>query len=164
VIGRAEPTSAAPPEPIALHADDAVFVRAPEAMIYRRLTHIARWPSWWSGCAVEPLAASTPMSERWAVSLRCGWARQLRLVVRPHTFRHDLGMVLELRGDLVGRSEFWLEPTHGGTVVHQLLVATTPLPRPLRVLEHHRRAVRRGLWGLKDVLQLEARSSVGLQP
>jgi len=147
-----------------LHADDAVFVRAPEAMIYRRLTHLAMWPSWWSGCAVERLAAAVPDGERWAVALRCGWARQLRLTVRPHSFRHDLGVVLELGGDLVGRSEFWLEPTHGGTVVHQLLVATTPLARPLRILEDHRRAVRRGLWGLKDVLQLEARSSVGLQP
>jgi len=164
VIVRAEHTAAARPEPITLHADDAIFVRAPEAMIYRRLTHIARWPSWWSGCAVEPLAAAGPGSERWAVSLRCGWARQLRLEVRPHSFRHDLGVALGLRGDLVGRNEFWLEPTHGGTVVHQLLVATTPLPRPLRVLEQQRRAVRRGLWGLKDVLQLEARSSAGLQP
>ena len=159
-----ERPSVAVPEPMALHADDAVFVRAPEAMIYRRLTHIARWPSWWSGCGVEALAAPAPGSERWAVSLRSGWARQLRLAVRPHSYRHDLGVVLELRGDLVGRNEFWLEPTHGGTVVHQLLVATTPLARPLRVLEDHRRVVRRGLWGLKDVLQLEARSSVGLEP
>jgi hypothetical protein len=164
VTSHVERPTVTPPEPMALHADDAVFVRAPEAMIYRRLTHIALWPSWWSGCAVERLAAPTPGGERWALSLRCGWARQLRLLIRPHTFRHDLGVVLELRGDLVGRSEFWLEPTHGGTVVHQLLVATTPLARPLRILEDHRRSVRRGMWGLKDVLQLEARSSVGLAP
>jgi hypothetical protein len=148
---------------VPLHADDQAFVRAPEALIYRRLTHVAAWPSWWSGCRVEALPAAGG-GERWAVVLRAIPGRWLRLAVRPHSWRHDLGVVLALDGDLVGRAEFWLEPTHGGTVVHHLLVATTPLPRPLRVLEAHRRAVRRGLWGLKDVLQLEARSSVGLQP
>ena len=146
---------------LALHADDRAFIRAPEALIYRRLTHLAAWPSWWSGCRVEPLPAGDA-GERWAVALRTGPARWLRLAVRPHSWRHDLGVVLALAGDLEGRAEFWLEPTHGGTVVHHLLVATTPLPRPLRVLELHRRAIRRGLWGLKDVLQLEVRSSVGL--
>ena len=151
-------------EPVPLHADDAVFVRAPEAMIYRRLTHVAAWPTWWSGCTVAALATTSPDGERWAVSLRVGRARWLRLAVRPHSWRHDLGVVLALEGDLVGRSEFWLEPTHGGTVVHQLLVATSPLARPLDVLEQYRRAVRRGAWGLKDLLQLEARSSVGLGP
>ena len=151
-------------DPVRLHADDAVFVRAPEAMIYRRLTHVAAWPTWWSGCTVEPLSTTSSERERWAVSLRSGHARWLRLALEPHSWRHDLGVVLALQGDLVGRSEFWLEPTHGGTVVHQLVVATTPLPHPLRVLEQYRRAVRRGAWGLKDVLQLEARSSVGLPP
>lgn len=158
---RAEPTDL---EPVPLHANDAIFIRAPEAMIYRRLTHVAAWPGWWSGCTVEPLAATSSGGERWAVSLRTGRARWLRLAVRPHSWRHDLGLVLALEGDLVGRGECWLEPTHGGTVVHQLLVATTPLAHPFRVLEQYRRAVRRGVWGLKDVLQLEARSSVGLGP
>lgn len=148
---------------VPLHADDRAFIRAPEALIYRRLTHLAAWPAWWSGCRVERLPA-VEGAERWAVALRTAPGRWLRVAVRPHSWRHDLGVVLALDGDLVGRAEFWLEPTHGGTVVHHLLVATTPLARPLRVLEAHRRAVRRGLWGLKDVLQLEARSSVGLQP
>lgn len=157
----AQPASDRPAIP--LHADDRAFVRAPEALVYRRLTHLAAWPAWWSGCRVESLPA-VDGAERWAVVLRAGPARWLRLAVRPHSWRHDLGFVLALAGDLDGRAEFWLEPSHGGTVVHHLLVATTPLPHPLRVLELHRRAVRRGLWGLKDVLQLEARSSVGLVP
>ena len=150
------------PGPI-LHADDAGFVRAPEALIYRRLTHVAAWPSWWRGCRIDPLPAG-PGGERWALSLVGARGRRLQLALRPHGWRHDLGVVLALEGHLSGRSEFWLEPTHGGTVVHHLLVATTPLRRPDRVLEDHRRAVRRGLWGLKQVLQMEVRSSVGLTP
>ncbi len=148
---------------VPLHADDRAFIRAPEALIYRRLTHVAAWPSWWSGCRVEPLPA-TDGAEHWVVALRTGWGRWLRTAVRPHSWRHDLGVVLALEGEMSGRAEFWLEPTHGGTVVHHLLVATTPLPRPLRILEAYRRAIRRGLWGLKDVLQLEARASVGVRP
>ena len=151
------------PDATLLYADDRAFVRAPEALLYRRLTHVAAWPSWWPHLSVAP-APGGPGGERWVVSLRAGWGRQLRLVVRPHGYRHDLGFTLGLAGDLVGRSEFWLEPTHGGTVVHHLLVARTPLPRPLRVLEGFRRGVRAGMWGLKDAVQVEARTSGGLAP
>jgi hypothetical protein len=84
--------------------------------------------------------------------------------VRPYGWRHDLGVVLALAGDLEGRGELWLEPTGGGTVVHHVLTATTPLPRPARVLADHRRAVRTGLWGLKDLLQAEVRTVGGLVP
>lgn len=151
------------PDTLLLYADDATFVRAPEALLYRRLTHIAAWPGWWPHLGVEP-AAGAPGDERWTVGLRAGWGRQLRLVLRPHGYRHDLGFTLGLAGDLVGRSEFWLEPTHGGTVVHHLLVARTPLPRPGRVLAGFRGAVRQGLWGLKDAVQIEARTAAGLTP
>lgn len=151
------------PDTLLLYADDATFIRAPEALLYRRLTHIAAWPGWWPHLGVEPAVAAAG-DERWTVSLRVGWGRQLRLVLRPHGYRHDLGFTLGLAGDLVGRSEFWLEPTHGGTVVHHLLVARTPLPRPVRVLSGFRAAVRRGSWGLKDAVQIEARTAAGLTP
>ncbi len=151
------------PDTALLYADDQAFVRAPEALLYRRLTHVAAWPSWWPRTVVAP-AHRGPGDERWAVGLRTGWGRELRLVLRPHGYRHDLGFTLGLAGDLVGRSEFWLEPTHGGTVVHHLLVARTPLARPSRALEGYRSAVRRGLWGCKDAVQIEARSSGGLTP
>ncbi len=151
------------PDTQLLYADDAAFVRAPEALLYRRLTHIAAWPGWWPRLDVAP-AVGGPGDERWTVSLHAGWGRQLRLVLRPHGYRHDLGFTLGLAGDLVGRSEFWLEPTHGGTVVHHLLVARTPQPRPITVLRAFRGAVRRGLWGLKDAVQIEARTAAGLTP
>lgn len=145
-----------------LHVDDAGFVRAPAPLVYRRLTHVQAWPDWWRGARVRQAPAAA--GEAWFLELAVGRGRRLRYTVRPHGWRHEHGFLLGLEGDVVGSAEFWLEPTHGGTVVHHLLVAQTALPHPARVLADHRRAVRRGLWGLKDALQLEARSSVGLPP
>ncbi|MFP4150258.1 MAG: hypothetical protein ACLFV0_12310 [Nitriliruptoraceae bacterium] len=153
--------------PVLLHADDATFIRAPESLVYRRMTDLASWPVWWPGCEVMALPHTSlpePSGERFAVRLRAGRGRRLACTVRPHGWRHDLGVVLALEGDLLGRAELWLEPSRGGTVVHQVLAATTPLPRPLRVLAAYRRALRTGLWGLKDLLQMEVRTSVGLTP
>lgn len=149
--------------PMFLHADDATFVRAPESLAYRRITDLASWPTWWPGCAVAALP-SEPGAERFAVRLATGRGRTLACTIRPHGWRHDLGVVLDLEGDLDGRAELWLEPTGGGTVVHHVLAATTPLARPARVLDAYRRAVRTGLWGLKDLLQVEVRTGVGLAP
>jgi hypothetical protein len=147
-----------------LHVDDAGFARAPAPLVYRRLTHLGAWPHWWRGCRTR---ASTPSSSGeavWSVELTGAWGRRLRYEVRPHEWRHEHGFLLALRGDVEGTAEFWLEPTHGGTVVHHLLMARTTLPHPVRVLADHRRAIRRGLWGLKDAVQLEARTSIGLVP
>lgn len=151
------------PVPVLLHADDATFVRAPESLVYRRVTDLASWPTWWPGCEVAVLT-STSGPDRFAVRLAAGRGRRMACTMRPHGWRHDLGVVLALEGDLVGRGELWLEPTGGGTVVHHVLAATTPLRRPQRVLEAYRRAVRAGLWGLKDLLQAEVRTGVGLIP
>lgn len=152
------------PDPkMLLHADDATFIRAPESLVYRRVTHVAAWPSWWDGCEVAALP-SRPGAERFAVRWRAGRARRLACAVRPHGWRHDLGVVFALSGDLEGRAELWLEPTGGGTVVHHVLAATTSVQRPKRVLDVYRRLVRVGLWGLKDLLQVEVRTSVGLAP
>jgi hypothetical protein len=146
-----------------LHVDDAGFVRAPAPLVYRRLTHVAAWPSWWRGVRVRK-SDSSPDGEVWSVELAGARGRRLRYEVRPHGWRHEHGFLLALQGDVLGTGEFWLEPTHGGTVVHHLLVARTTLPHPTRVLADHRRAIRRGLWGLKDAVQLEARTSIGLLP
>lgn len=143
--------------------DDAGFVRAPAALVYRRLTDVGRWSSWWPGVAVRPLPPNGP-AQRWAVGLAAGPAFHLRCALSLDGWRHEAGFHLDLAGDVVGRGEFWLEPHAGGTIVHHLVEATTPLLRPRRVSTGYRRAVRRGLWGLKDVLQLEARTSMGLTP
>lgn len=145
-----------------LHVDDAGFVRAPAPLVYRRLTDIRRWPGWWPGCRVVDRGA--PGVESFLVELSPGPGRRLRFACEPGEWRHEHGFALALAGDLVGRAEFWLEHLPAGTIVHHLLVARTDRARPHAVLRDHRRAIRRGLWGLKDALQLEARTSAGLQP
>ncbi|MEX2549446.1 MAG: hypothetical protein WD638_04405 [Nitriliruptoraceae bacterium] len=152
-----------PSDPRLLHVDDAGFVRAPEALVYRRLTHLERWPAWWPGTRMRPMVGAGA-DERWIVSWRGAPGRRLRVVLRPYRWRHDLGFAMQVDGDLRGRAEFWLEPAASGTIVHHVLAATTALPRPRQVVADHRRAIRRGLWGLKDTLQLEARTSAGLDP
>lgn len=148
------------------HIDDAAFIRAPAPLVYRRLSDLDRWPVWWAGCRVRPLAPTLDEAagERFAVELDRGWLQRLRLCVQPTGWRHDEGFELLLGGDVRGRAEFWLEPTHGGTLVHHLAGFRSPLPRSRGVVLDYRRAIRRGLWGCKDALQLEARTSAGLQP
>jgi uncharacterized protein YndB with AHSA1/START domain len=148
---------------VQLDADDAGFVRAPVELVYRRLTDVADWPSWWPGLRVRS-APPVGGDEVWLLDVPAGRLRQVRLAARCHGWRFNAGFHLALHGDIDGRGEFWLEPVAGGTVVHHVLSGTTTLPHPRRVLADHRRAVRRGLWGLKDALQLETRTSAGLLP
>lgn len=145
-----------------LHLDDDTFVRAPAARVYRAVADVAGWPRWWRGCEVLALGPATP--DRWAVRLGPPWRRGVRLAVRAHGHRPDVGVHLELDGDLVGRAEFWLEPVGGGVVVHHLLVARAPGARPVRTLRRYRTAVRHGLWGLKDRIQTAVRVEAGLHP
>lgn len=148
-----------------LVVDDAGFVRAPAWLVYRRLNDVATWPRWWRGTRVRRLPAGDD-GQAWALELQGAWLRRLRLAVVLHDWRRDKGFFLDVTGDLVGRAEFWLEEAYGGTVVHHLLSATAAGPprRGRVVLEDYRRAVRIGLWGLKDLLHLEARTSAGLEP
>jgi hypothetical protein len=153
---------------VVLAVDDAGFVRAPLDLVYRRVTDIRNWPSWWSGTEVRPLpspaAERLAGDERWGMEVRAVPGLRLRLELTPLRWRHEAGFDWRLDGDLRGRGEFWLERAGGGTVVHHLLVAESTLRWPTRVHRGYRRAVRRGLWGLKDVLHLEARTSMGLVP
>jgi hypothetical protein len=146
-----------------LHVDDAGFVRAPARLVYRRLTDVGAWPSWWSGVRVRRLP---PVSddETWMIELVGAPLRRLRVGARLHSWRHSVGFSLELWGELHGQAEFWLEPGHGGTRVHHLLVAQAAPSDAHRLHADYRRAIRRGLWGLKDLVQLEARTSAGLLP
>lgn len=156
----------------AVHIDDDGFVRAPAPLVYRRLTDVRAWPTWWPGVEVEARPSEhgpdadrgDPPDEMVALSLAGAPGRRLRLTARLHRWRLDTGFALALRGDVDGHAEFWLEPGWGGTVVHHLVVAATGHSRPLAVHADYRRALRRGLWALKDLLELEVRTGVGLRP
>lgn len=146
-----------------LHVDDDAFVRAPAALVYRRLTHIGAWESWWPGVRATPRHdAEGP--ESWSLTWRAVRHRALRFDAVPGQWRHDAGFRLEVTGDLDGWTEFWLEEGWGGTVVHHLVVASTARRAPMRVLRDYRTVLRRGLWRLKDDLQTEVRTAAGLAP
>ncbi|MFA9445710.1 hypothetical protein [Egicoccus sp. AB-alg6-2] len=155
-----------------LHVDDDGFVRAPAPLVYRRLSAVGDWPGWWPGLRVRPMPPERapdaprqdPADEVWALDLPGAPLRRLRVAARLHDWRHEQGFALQLRGDVDGRAEFWLEVAGGGTVVHHLLTAEVPAASFRRVQGDYRRAVRRGLWGLKDRLHLESRTSAGLLP
>ena len=148
-----------------LFVDDAGFVRAPAWLTYRRLANVAAWPAWWRGTRVRAMPAGAD-GATWAVELAGARLRRLRLAIRLHDWRHDVGFALQVTGNVAGRAEFWLEDAYGGTVVHHVLAGCSAgdQPRGRGILEDYRRAIRRGLWGLKDALQIEARTSAGLDP
>jgi hypothetical protein len=145
-----------------LHVDDDAFVRAPTALVYRRLTNIGGWPAWWRGCRVRSLG-DPDGTERWSLELATSPLFAVRVAATPHSYRHNAGFRLDLTGDLDGFAEFWLAPSSGGTVVHHVMLAE-PAGRPLATMRRYRTAARRGLWGLKDDLHTEVRTAVGLVP
>lgn len=145
-----------------LYIDDDGFVRAPRPLVYRRLTDVGRWPTWWMGLRVRSLPPQGG-DEVWALDLAGPWARHVRLAARAHSWRHEEGFALGFEGDISGRAEFWLEDASAGTVVHHVLVGHAPR-RARQVHADYRRGLRRGLWGLKDLLQLEVRTAAGLEP
>lgn len=146
-----------------LHVDDDAFVRAPAAAVYRRLTDIGAWPTWWPGVRVDEVPAPGD-TEVWAIRFRARRLRAITFEARPGQWRHNAGFRLQLAGDITGWAEFWLEEDWGGTVVHHLLVAATETSRPLRVLRDYRAVLRRGLWAFKDDLQTAVRTDAGLLP
>lgn len=147
-----------------LFVDDAGFVRAPAPLVYRRLTDVGSWPTWWRGTRVRPLPVTAAGEEPWRLDLDASRLVRIRVEACYHGWRLDTGVLMRLHGDVEGDAEFWLEASSGGTVVHHLFAGRTSLSRPRSVHDGYRRAIRRGLWGLKDTLQLEARSMSGLVP
>lgn len=151
-----------------LELDDEAFVRAPPASVYRWLTDFSTYPAWWPGFRI--IAAAVGGSVEPGVSLLTlelrarPLRRPLRIAARPYRFRPGKGVFLDLDGDLAGDAEWWLEEGWGGTVVHHLIRADTPRRRPRTVAAAYRASVRRATWGLKDAVQSEVRSLIGLPP
>lgn len=147
----------------AVHVDDDGFVRAPAGLVYRRLTDVPGWTGWWPGVRVRRIEAAADEVVAWTAAA-VGRGRRLELTARLHGWRHDEGFVLELGGDLTGRAEFWLEPGWGGTVVHHLVAAEAGAEHAAAVHTAYRRTLRRGLWALKDELEVEVRTGVSVTP
>lgn len=146
----------------AIHVDDAAYIRAPRPLVYRRLSDVARWPTWWIGLQAERLSAVNNI-ETWSLQAQRDIFRSLSLTLCLHTFRHDMGFAMQLAGDVSGTAEYWLEDQAGGTIVHHVLVGETSRPL-VPTLTTYRAVVRRGLFGLKDVVQTEVRTAVRLLP
>lgn len=170
--------------------DDDVFVRAPPALVYRRLADPSSYASWWPGFRMleehpvggawdaEAVASGDlhtvgvigrprePGGAWFRCELRVAGVRPLGLTCRPYRFRPDKGIYLDLSGDVAGTLEWWLEDTHGGTVVHHLARSRVAdgRRRPARVVRAYRLAHRRAMWSVKDAVQGEVRTLLGLAP
>lgn len=172
---------------IRLDIDDEAFVRAPRRLVYARLVDISGYPSWWPGFRMVDERPAGPTWDheadgqrgsgglqgrpprpgdaefRFRLTDRRFWRRSIRLRARPYRFRPDKGLFYALDGDLEGATEWWLEEGSGGTVVHHLTKAEVQRGRT-RAADAYRRAIRRGMWGLKDAVQSEVRERIGLHP
>lgn len=122
------------------------MVRAPAGLVYRTVTDLAGWSTWWPGITIGPAAGA----EHWRLTAGRR-PRRLRFDAHASDWRHDVGFRVTFAGDLAGVAEWWLEPVRGGTVVHHLLgVERADGGDAARRAERLRRVVRRGLWGLQD--------------
>jgi hypothetical protein len=157
-------------------AVERILVRAPVGLVYATLTDVDGWHIWWRGChtsrltapspsvAVDPDAAGAPDDH--LVTFGVPWRRR-RLIGRAHRWRHDEGVLVDLRdrrGREVGTSEWWLEGCPDGTVVHHVLHGGRDDAAGVRRRERHRRAVRSGLQDLKDHLELSVEVALGRVP
>lgn len=145
-----------------LHVDDDTFIRAPRELVYRRLTDVGSWPTWWRGCRTDR-QPDTDGHETWLLRARRDRWRELRVHVQFHDFRHDTGLAMTLTGDVDGRAEFWMSEGYGGVTLHHLMTGTTTR-RPTATLATYRWVLRRGMFGCKDATQTDVRTAIGMTP
>lgn len=128
-------------------------MRAEPPAIIEALTRVSVDASWWPGARARG---------------EYGWV-ELDLVAGPLErirFRADVGPVRPgegfgwafTAGPMTGRAEWWLEAVSGGTSVHHLLDADagrSGIAGPRTIHRRYRWALRRGMNGLKDALELK---------
>jgi hypothetical protein len=143
---------------------DAHLVRAPVGLVYRALTDIDGWSTWWTGCRTSareaPDAGAGSLGDHHAVTLTSG-RRHLGLRVVAHGWRHDAGFLLDVRGDAQLQGEWWLAHDRAGAVVHHV---TRELDGRMLGAERYRRAVAAGMQALKDRLELAVAVATGRVP
>lgn len=132
-----------------VHAWDTAFVRARRADVHALVHDPAAAPRWWPGLRAEAAAGG------W-VRYRLGGGlamRRLAVDVRMTRHRPDKGIHLAVRGDFDGVAEWYYLDEVDGTTVHHILDAATRDRGARPRLERYRASVRRGLHGVKDLLE-----------
>lgn len=148
-----------------IHVWDTGFVRARRADLHPLLAHLPSWPVWWPGLQGGD-------SDGW---LRAVLRPPGRVGDRPSRFsrpqhltmvkvkdRPDLGITVEVTGDLVGTAEWYYADEPEGTVVHYVAHFDAPDRRWRGLLRGHRASVRGALHALKD--RLEGGRPPGAEP
>jgi|GEM_PF-3006402 len=129
-----------------VEAWEVVHLRARRADVHPVLAAVGSYPRWWPGVSV------TAAGEGWWLTHR-GPGRPWR---RPHQvrwtitrLRPGLGVRVAVRGDVVGRAEWYYLDRRHGITVHYLVRGHVPDRGGRGLLEAHRRSVRAGLQALK---------------
>lgn len=152
---------------------DTILVRAPVGVVYRTLTDLDGWPRWLAGCRSVRIptgeaqggegGSGAPDADGHLLILPLG-RRRWRLGVVVHSWRHDLGVRWDVRGDVGLAAEWWLEERREGTVVHHVVHGTPVGRRAERRVRRHRRAVMLALQAMKDHLELAVAVAAGRVP
>lgn len=137
-----------------VNTTDEIYIEAPPEEVQRALVGLSSGAAWWPGARVDGAG------ERVRVDAPIGGAlaRRVRFEAAVSHVREREGFTWMLeRGELRGRAEWWLEAYKDGTIVHYYLdVERGDRGRARRmssVVRRHRWAVRRGVNGLKDLLE-----------
>jgi|GEM_PF-2887804 len=144
-----------------MSSTDEVFITAPLEDVQRALLQLGAGDPWWPRARVQTnggrLSLDAPAGRRFA---RVKFAAAISNI-RP---REGLTWTLE-RGELRGRGEWWMESFKNGTIVHYYLDVEPGdrgrFRRPSSRVRRHRWAIRLGINGLKDFLELRARAGAG---
>ncbi len=140
-----------------IHATDEVFVRATRADVHAYLADPGGYGAWWPGARSRGSRAGAWLELAAALP---GRPHRLHLAVTGE--RRDLGVAFRVRGDVIGKAEWYYLDEPDGARVTWLIDATATTRRVRRWLAAHRAAVRRGQRALKDLL--ESGRPVGADP
>ncbi len=124
---------------------DRGWVAAPPEDVYRVVEGIRTYPSWWRGISLGE--GESQLHVRLTIP---GLGRMKASVAGQ---RRDVGVIIQLAGDVDGVLEWFLEPYKEGTIanVHLRLAARPRRWKPRE--QRYRSAIRDGLVALRTVFE-----------